>query len=199
MVSGQPWQFRRDKEKTMIKIKKLLGDTYLLPDFIDLFYSILATWSVYYSLHVVVIGLFYLSDIFPSNILIKIWGEGEIPLELLRTGIQKGTFSQTVMVFFVFHVILRMLTLVLGTERAKIHSLCEIVVGFTLVCIGVHSDPIVTSDKVLIFLCWFMLIKLGLISVTRIFKIPTRHFGSFETKVSRLEIPMAGKAVFKQK
>lgn len=110
----------------------------------------------------------------------KIWGE--IPMELLGTEIQKGTFSQAVMSFFLIYVILKIISLILGdaSKRVKGHLIFEILVGSILVNISIHLDPMVTPDKILIYICCFMLINWGLMVITKVFKISTRHFGSFE-------------------
>lgn len=174
----------------MVKIKKLLGDTF--PEFIDLFYGIMATWTGYYRIFVGVVGIYYLFEIFPSNILRKTWGE--IPQGFVRVEIQKGTFSIAVMNIFLIFVVMRMIALMLGiaSKRAKGYSVYEILVGSILVSIQVHLDPIVTFDKILIFSCYYILIKWGLIAITRVFKISTRHFGSIKTEVIYLEFPILG-------
>jgi hypothetical protein len=158
----------------MIKLKKQLDDTF--PVFIDLFYGIVATWISYYKIFVVSVGMFYLLEIFPGNIKIL----GEIPQGFTRAEIQKGTFSIFVMITFVFIVIFRMMD---NAKRAEIYAVCENLIGSFLVILDLCLDPIVTFDRILIFICCFVLIKLGLTVIIRVFKISTRHFGSIETEV----------------
>lgn len=169
----------------MAKIKKLLSDTF--PEIIDLFYGIAVIWFDYYQIFVGIVGLFYLSDNIQSNILKKIWGE--IPHEFLGAEFQKGTFSQAVMSFFLLYVTFKVTVCILSgaSKKEKGNTIFEILVGSVTVTNGIQSDPVVTPDKILIFIGWFMLIKLGLIIITRVFKISTRHFG----RVIYLEFPIS--------
>ncbi|RKD32044.1 hypothetical protein BET01_18720 [Lacrimispora algidixylanolytica] len=62
-------------------------------------------WLNYYRIFVMVVGLFYLLEFIPGNILKKLWGE--IPLELIGTQFQNGTFSQVVMSILFLYVIFK--------------------------------------------------------------------------------------------
>lgn len=174
----------------MVKIKKLLDD--IFPELIDLFYGIQVIFLNYYQIFVGLVGLFYLSDNIQSNILKKIWGE--VPHEFLGAEFQKGTFSQAVMSFFFLYITFKLIVCILSSasKKEKRHTILEILVGSVLVTIGIQSDPVVTPDKILIFIGWFMLLKLELIIITRVFKISTRHFGSIKTEVIYLEFPVLG-------
>ena len=164
----------------MKKLKKLLRDTF--PDFIDFFYGVTAMWIDYYGIFVGVVGIFYLANIFPSEILRKIWGD--IPKEFLKSEYQTGAFSQAVNFLFLITVIFKISILLLDNVsiRVKVNSIGEVITGSVLVYIQIYSDPVVTSDELISFICCFTLIKWGLMIITRIFKISTRHFGSFVNK-----------------
>ena len=164
----------------MKKLKKFLRDTFhTFPDFIDWFYGITAIQLDYYEIFVGVTGIFYLAAIFPSEILRKIWGD--IPKEFLRSEYQTGAFSQAVNSLFLITVIFKISILLLDNVsiRVKVNSIGEVITGSVLVYIQIYSDPVVTSDKLIIFIFYFMLIRWGLKIITRMFKIPTRHFGIF--------------------
>ncbi|MBE5992661.1 MAG: hypothetical protein E7247_09750 [Paenibacillaceae bacterium] len=161
----------------MKKLKKLLRDTF--PNIIDWFYGITEIWLDYYKIFVGVTGIFYLAAIFPSEILRKIWGD--IPKEFLRSEYQTGAFSQAVNFLFLITVIFKV-SILLSDDvsiRAKANSICEVITGSVLVYIQIYLDPVITSDKLINFIFYFMLIKWGLKIITRMFKIPTRHFGIF--------------------
>lgn len=165
----------------MVKLNlRLLRNTLL--DAIDLFYGIMEIWILYYASFIGVVGLFYLSAYFPSRILNNIWGE--IPQESLKGVIQSGAFSQIVMSVLSAYLILRFVYLLLGNAGGrKINSIIELIGGFFLVYIMIKVQPNVTPDLIIIFFCYFVMIKLVLLTITKILKIPTRHFGSFETKM----------------
>ncbi|WP_124068037.1 hypothetical protein [Clostridium sp. E02] len=109
---------------------------------------------------------------------------GGIPQETLKEVIQSGAFSQIVMPIFSAYLILRFMYLLLGNAGViKINSIIELIGGFFLAYIMIKFQPNVTPDLMIIFLCCFLMIKLVLLTITKILKIPTRHFGSFETKM----------------
>jgi hypothetical protein len=83
-----------------MKIIKKLISTFHKLDFaeaIDYLYTFMQMWLKYYEIFVSAVGLLYLSEYIPSNILNKIWGE--IPLDFIGVQFQNGTFSEAVMIF----------------------------------------------------------------------------------------------------
>jgi hypothetical protein len=164
--------------KILKKLKTLFNKN-VIGDYIDLLYSIMGMWMLYYSTFVLVVGLFYLSDVLPSNILKNICGE--IPHEFIGATFEKGTFSQSIMLFFTLWITFNMVILMFKycLHKESLYSIFEILVGYSLVNIGIYFDPVVTPDIIIKYVCWFMVIKLALMAVTRIFKISTRHFGYF--------------------
>lgn len=164
-----------------MKIIKKLILTFHKQDFseaIDYFYGVIQMWQRYYAIFVSAVGLFYMSEFIPGNILKKIWGE--IPLELIGTKIQNGTFSEVVMSILLLFVFFETADKFLTNypRREKVLTIIEIWISYFLVKIGVSLRPVVTPDIIVRYVCWFFVIKLALKAITKIFKISTRHFGS---------------------
>lgn len=163
----------------ILKRLKTLFNKSVIGNSIDIFYSIMGMWMLYYSTFVLVVGLFYLSDVIPSNILKNIWGE--IPHEFIGATFEKGTFSQSIMCFYTLWITFNMVNLMFkySLHIESLYSIFEILVGYSLVNIGIYFDPVVTPDTIIKYVCWFAVIKLALMAVTRIYKISTRHFGCY--------------------
>ncbi|MDW2797979.1 hypothetical protein RZO55_10370 [Clostridium boliviensis] len=177
----------------MKKIVKLLGE--MFPDIIDLFYGIALMWLIYYELFICTAGMLYLGNFIQSNILRSI--VREVPIELIGVNFQKGSFSQFVISLFILCTFYKLLCLLFSgaPRRLKMNSVLEIIIGALLVFFEIHRKPIVTPDQILRFICYFMIIKLSLIVLTRIFKIPTGHFGSFKKEMNNWKKAFAVAAV----
>lgn len=165
-----------------MKIIKKLKLTFHKLDFaeaIDFFYTLMHMWQKYYAIFVAAVGLFYLSEYIPGNILNKIWGE--IPLDFIGVQFQNGTFSELVMSFLLLFAFFDTADNFLTNypRRVKMLSIVEIWISYMLVKIGASRTPVVSPDAIMIFVCWFFVIRLALKAITAKFKISTRHFGYF--------------------
>lgn len=166
-----------------MKIIKKTRLTFQKLDFaesIDYFMGVNRMWLKYYEIFLLSVGLFYLSEIIPGNILNKIWGE--IPLEFIGTQFQDGSFSEAVMCFLFLYVFIETADKFLSNypRRAKMLSIIEIWISYILVIICVSRSPVVTPDTIMIFVCWYLATRLALKAITVKFKISTRHFGYFK-------------------
>lgn len=159
--------------------------------FIDLLYGITSVQIDFYRAFVGLIGTFYLYCLFPNGLASKICGQ--IPQAFLEEDILSGLFSKAIIFLFLMYEVIRAVNLLFGHSlKENFYTVYEIIVGSILVAVSITVIPIITFDRVFMTFGIFILFKLILRAIIRIFKISTRHFGSFEKEVIYLEFPMLG-------
>lgn len=140
---------------------------------IDYFYGGVFAYMEYVGLFIGLLGGICLINVYPNILVIGIW-EG-IP-QAVKVEIQQGFYTGIVTSLFLIWEGIKITKLFWA---GMIESLFEVLITTIVVFIQINFNPIITSDRVAAAICSFMVLKVGLIAITKLFKISTRHFGSY--------------------
>lgn len=164
--------------KIIKKLKIIIFDKSFVADVIDVIYDYACIFFQYFKCFLGMTGIFYLYELSATKYISNTFGE--MQQGFMKEIILDGNLSETVLFLFITLKGLEAVYLLLSHSIKKnFLSIYAIVLGTIFLTASIKESPIITFDRVIFIIIIFMILKMVLIAITKVFKISTRNFGNF--------------------
>lgn len=164
--------------KLIKKLKIIIFDKSFVADVIDVIYDYARIFFQYFNCFLGMTGIFYLYELSATKYISNTFGE--MQQGFMKEIILDGNLSETVLFLFIILKGLEAVYLLLSHSIKKnFLSIYAIVLGTIFLTASIKESPIITFDRVIFIIIIFMILKMVLIAITKVFKISTRNFGNF--------------------